>query len=306
MFLCIFKRWHPDRVTDPAKKEEAQAKFQEISHAFEVLSDPEKKKIYDQVSLEEIITNFITYPYSIKVGEEGLNGGFAGASDGASAGPGGSFHFSGMPGGMNGTSFHFTNADEIFRNFFGTNDPFAAEGAESGGFPFAAGGFPGRGFGRAGGFPQSQPSQKAPPVNHTLNVTLEDLYVGITKRVRITKKLLDSSGVSTQVSSEKEIVVKKGWKDGTKITFEREGDEAPGVIPADIIFTIQTKPHDRFQRDGDDLLYTCKISLLDALSGNRQTVKSLDGRDISIDTRNCTSGVVKIIPGEGMINAKVG
>lgn len=58
------------------------------------------------------------------------------------------------------------------------------------------------------------------------------------------------------VSVDKEINIKPGWKDGTKITFEREGDELPGVIPADIVFTLQAKPHDRFERDGDDLIYS--------------------------------------------------
>ena len=47
-------------------------------------------------------------------------------------------------------------------------------------------------------------------------------------------------------------------KDGTKITFEREGDEAPGTIPADIVFVVQTKPHPIFTREGDDLI--CKVS----------------------------------------------
>lgn len=50
--------------------------------------------------------------------------------------------------------------------------------------------------------------------------------------------------------------MKAGWKDGTKITFEREGDElGPGAMAADVVFTIKTKPHDRFTREGDDLHY---------------------------------------------------
>jgi DnaJ-class molecular chaperone len=179
-----------------------------------------------------------------------------------------------MPGGARAFHFNHQSAEDIFRQFFGTSDPFAAGGGDDspfgggggpfgGGFPFMMGGMPG---GMAGGMPRNGGSQraasssartKAPPVNHTLNVTLEELYTGTTKRMRITsKRIIDSSGNTQQVSSDKEIQVKPGWKNGTKITFENEGDEAPGIIPADIVFTLQTKPHDRFERDGDDLIYT--------------------------------------------------
>lgn len=108
-------KWHPDRV-EPAKKDEAQAKFQEIGEAFDVLTDPEKKRIYDQV------------------GEDGLKMGGGGSPDGGCGGmPGGSgrsFHF--RPGGGG-----FRGADDIFREMFGTGDPFAADsdGDFGGGFP---------------------------------------------------------------------------------------------------------------------------------------------------------------------------
>lgn len=75
--------------------------------------------------------------------------------------------------------------------------------------------------------------------------------------MRITsKKVVDNSGRTAPVSVDKEITVKAGWKDGTKITFENEGDEGPGVTPADIVFTLHTKPHERFVREGDNLVYT--------------------------------------------------
>lgn len=55
-----------------------------------------------------------------------------------------------------------------------------------------------------------------------------------------------------------EITVKPGWKAGTKVTFNDEGDRKPGHIPADIQFVIKEKPHPRFKRDGNDLIYTQK------------------------------------------------
>ena len=57
------------------------------------------------------------------------------------------------------------------------------------------------------------------------------------------------------------INVKPGWKSGTKITFQREGDQAPNKIPADIVFIIRDKPHHHFRREGSDLRHVCKITL---------------------------------------------
>jgi DnaJ family protein B protein 4 len=110
-----------------------------------------------------------------------------------------------------------------------------------------------RNMGRSSG----QPATKPPPIQHNLNVTLEDLYTGCTKRMRITAKKYDAaSGKVVSIATDKEIQVKAGWKDGTKITFEGEGDElGPGSIPADVVFVVKAKPHDRFTREGDDLHY---------------------------------------------------
>jgi hypothetical protein len=82
------------------------------------------------------------------------------------------------------------------------------------------------------------------------------------KKVRITKKVADeASGRIEQKKVDKEIHVRPGWKDGTKITFERAGDELPGIQPADIIFVIRTRPHEYFERDGDDLIYNVSLLL---------------------------------------------
>lgn len=104
--------------------------------------------------------------------------------------------------------------------------------------------------------PHSRQRKKAPAVNHTLHVNLEELYTGTVKRMRITRRRINAQGVTVKVAAEKEITVKAGWKDGTKITFENEGDDNQDMLPADVVFTLQTRPHATFQRQDDDLIYT--------------------------------------------------
>ena len=49
------------------------------------------------------------------------------------------------------------------------------------------------------------------------------------------------------------IEVKPGWKEGTKITFNNEGDEKPNHSAGDIIFVLKEANHPRLKRKGNDL-----------------------------------------------------
>lgn len=57
------------------------------------------------------------------------------------------------------------------------------------------------------------------------------------------------------------INVKPGWKSGTKVTFQKEGDQIPGKVPADIVFILRDKPHALYRREGSDVRFTARITL---------------------------------------------
>ncbi|MGH0185721.1 UNVERIFIED_CONTAM: hypothetical protein FKN15_018811 [Acipenser sinensis] len=100
------------------------------------------------------------------------------------------------------------------------------------------------------------------PVVHELRVSLEEIFRGCTKRMKITRRRLNPDG-RTARSEDKilHIVIKRGWKEGTKITFPKEGDETPENIPADIAFVLKDKPHPHFKRDGSNIIYSATICL---------------------------------------------
>lgn len=97
------------------------------------------------------------------------------------------------------------------------------------------------------------------------------------------------------------IDLKPGWKKGTKITFPEKGNEAPHLIPADIVFIIDEKPHDVFTRDGNDLITSQKISLVEALTGYTVHLMTLDGRSLTIPINSVIHpGYEELVPKEGM------
>jgi DnaJ homolog subfamily B member 11 len=96
-------------------------------------------------------------------------------------------------------------------------------------------------------------------------------------------------------------VIEKGMNGGAEITFERESEQRPGMIPGDVIFRIRQRDHPQFRREGDNLHYSMTISLKEALTGFRRSIRHLDGHLVEVASDDVTSpGQVVRKQGEGM------
>jgi DnaJ-class molecular chaperone len=246
-------RYHPDKNKSPG----AEEKFKEVAEAYEVLSDKKKRDVFDQY------------------GEEGLKSGSAASSEG----PGGGFTYT-FHGDPRATFAQFFGTPNPFQTFFdlggsGGNrmfgfqddmelddDPFTTLGmgnARPGG---PGGAFRSHSFNFHTGSPaRGKDKLQDPPIEHDLYVTLEDITRGCTKKMKISRRVLQPDGSSQKEDKVLTINVKPGWKAGTKITFQKEGDQCRNKIPADIVFIIKDKPHTLFKREGSDIRYTARISL---------------------------------------------
>ena len=135
-----------------------------------------------------------------------------------------------------------------------------------------------------------------------LSCTLEELYSGKTKKIRISKKIYDEPSQSyVKASNIITIDIKPGWKEGTSITFRGAGDELKNKPAQDIVFVIKETPHKIYTRNKDNLKAYIDITLKEALCGCTKVIRLLDGDDLQIDIKNIIQpNTVKIIKKRGM------
>ncbi|XP_047318633.1 dnaJ homolog subfamily B member 1-like [Impatiens glandulifera] len=226
-------KWHPDKNQSPG----AESKFKQISEAYEILSNPRSRQVYDLYGKEALKS------------EDGGEGSYR---------------------------FNPRDAADMFKEFFGGNGG-NGEGMKSNGY-------------------------KLMDVENKLACSLEELYKGSKRKMKISRIVPDNSGKPKMVEEVVSIEIKPGWKKGTKITFPEKGNQEPGFSAGDLVFLVEEKAHDVFKRDGNDLIVHKKISLVDALIGrNKINLVTLDGRNLIVPVKHIVRpGFEVAVEDEGM------
>jgi molecular chaperone DnaJ/curved DNA-binding protein len=256
----LARQYHPD--LNPNDKP-AETKFKEIGQAYEVLSDPDKRKLYDRWG-----PDFEKYEQARKAGAG------AGASSGGS-GPFGSGPFTwtsgsggfGGSGGSTGT-IDDENLGSLFDQILG-------------------------GMGRSGSGRRSGP-MRGEDFDHPTSLTLDEAFSGTTRLIQITP----ASGVPQTIEAK----IPAGVADGQRVRIAGKGGPGiNGGPPGDLYLVISVRPHPRFRREGDDLTVPVDVPLYTAVLGGEVLVPTLKGSRLALRIGPETENGQRIrLAGQGM------
>ena len=271
----LAKKYHPDTN---AGDQHAEQMFKEVTEAYEVLSDPEKKKLYD------------------RFGHAAFDGSMGqGAYDGAD-GAGGfqGFHgFHGFDGNGGYQEFHFEggNVDDLFGDLFGnffhgkggTGD-FHGTGGQG-----AGGGFYQNGFGDFGG------RQKGADLRAEVAVSFDEAAFGCDKVIRLQGE--DGRLQSLQVH------IPAGIESGKSIRLKGKGvSGAGGGEAGDLLLKVTVGEKPGFERKGMDVYTTVSIPFTTAVFGGEVTVPTISGNVVCKIKEGTQSGTKIRLKGKGIVS----
>ncbi|XP_068662678.1 dnaJ protein ERDJ3B-like [Aristolochia californica] len=256
-------KYHPDKN---AGNEEANKRFAEINNAYEVLSDREKRNIYD------------------RYGEEGLRQ--SAANGGRGAGMNMQDIFSSFfGGGPMEEEERIVKGDDVVVELDATLEDLYMGGSLK--------------------VWREKNVLKPAPGKRRCNCKNEVYHKQIAPGMfqQMTEQVCEQC---PNVKFEREgyfvtVDIEKGMQDGQEVVFYEDGEPVIDGEPGDLKFRIRTAPHDRFRREGNDLHTSVTISLLQALVGFEKTIKHLDDHLVEIGTKGITKPKeVRKFTGEGM------
>ena len=246
------KKYHPDTN---AGDEAAAEKFKEVSEAYSVLNDPEKKKLYDQFG----------HAAFDGTGQPGGSygagfGGAGGSGFGGFGGAGGS-GFSGFSQGPDGSyqEYHFDgNMDDILKDIFGHG--FSGSGSGASGFSGFGGG---AGY---GSFPQDGEN-----VHADINVTFDEAAFGGDRYF----DLKDPAGKKQSIK----VHIPAGIDNGQSIRLRGKGmPGANGGKTGDLLLKVHVAARTGFERKGMDVYAPVRIPFTTAVLGGKVEVQTLRGK----------------------------
>ena len=269
-YRTLSLKYHP-KITTPENSALYEYYFQKLGEAYEVLSDPKKKEIFDIY------------------GKEGLKNGI-------------------MKNGKQIEGYRYLgNGHEIFEKFMGTANPFtlirenekrSKEIKEKENIVIDA-----AKQNNSNEDKNEANIKKAKDIIIDLECTLEELYIGCTKNVKYIRKKVASDSVSLEEVEENiDVEVLRGYDKNSVVVFKGMGNEGLGEKNSDLIVKIKEKKNNLFKRvNKNDLIYIHEITLAQALNGDPVRLTTLDNRKIAISIDEIISpSTVKKVPGEGM------
>lgn len=289
-------KYHPDKNSSP----EAAEKFKEMSAAYEILSDSEKREMYDQYGKEGLKGG--------PGGAGGFGGGFSADDIFSQFFGGGSQRQRGPPKGEDVIHTIQVTLEELFKgksSKLALTRKILCKSCDGKGGPKDAV----KKCSSCGGHGIKLVTKQMGPMIQRFQVTC-DVCSGKGEIINPSKACKTCKGKKV-VDDRKimEVKVEPGMKDGERIVFKGEASQEPGVITGDCVFIVKQKPHAIFKRDGDNLLYDVKIPLLTSLAGGRINVKHLNGDYLAIDIipgEVISPGMTKVVEGKGMPKQKFG
>lgn len=319
----LAKKYHPD--TNQGNKEAAE-RFKEATEAYNILNDPEKRKMYDQ------------FGHAAFDGGAGA-GGAGGAYGGAYGRNGGTYQYAGPDGTFH--EYHFEgngDMDEFLKNIFGgsfggfgSSSRGSAKGSRSsrtsgfggsgfGGSGFGgsgAGGFSGSGFGGSGfggssfggnGFGGSgfggngaygNYSQDGADVTAEIDVGFDEAAFGCEKVLSLTSADGRSAGKSLKVK------IPAGIDTGKSIRLRGKGN--PGVNggkAGDLLLKVKVAPKPGYERKGMDVYTTVRVPFTTAVLGGETKVETLHGNVLCKINPGTQSGTKIRLRGKGIVSMR--
>ncbi|KAF5376576.1 hypothetical protein D9757_008254 [Collybiopsis confluens] len=288
-------RLHPDKGGDPEL-------FKEVTHAYEVLSDPEKRSIYDargEAGLSEAGGMGGMDPQDLF--SQLFGGGGGGFGGGGFFGGGG-----GSRGGPRKTKdlvhrVHVT-LEDLYKGkttkLALTRNVICSKCKGKGGKEGAT-----KTCGTCNGRGVKITLRQMGPMIQQIQSHCDECN-GTGETIAAKDRCTQCKG--KKVLPEKkflEVHIDKGMKGGQTIQFHGESDQSPGADTGDVVIVIEEKPHERFKRQENDLLIEVEIDLLKAVGGGEFTIKHLDDRALLVKIEPgevIKHGELKVIRGQGM------